>query len=483
MYKKLITVDSESYSSKPIIIEANILKGMFAFSIFYGLQNMTSLSTKIQSILKSSLGVKLPNAKLIVNIQDNGEKYTDDLELPIIMCILSCLGIYNDTSNVVFSGRLNLDGSILPVTNPYKIMKKMQINKLGYLILSSSTKEIVNYRNIQIKYAKKINDIVSLNLSNHGKSDEVHTYSGVTFNDILGQKALLRALIISVVGRHHVLVSGVSGIGKTLAISSIESIFPCEDTKIIIDNNFYNYDGRLWIRPLLNKIEPGLNKTLLYGKKNQPGIFTKSKNSFIFFDEFNNNSINHIKNIATTMEEENLSLSFRDKKIVHKNMATIIAAINPCPCGNYGSKEKDCKCQISLINRYKDKLPIPIIDRFHIKVQADYEKYSNKRDENFYDLENIRKRISKAWSIQKNRYNNLSIMYNSRLSSKDINEYISISSKQEAYLIKLINHYKLSLRTRDNILRVARSISDFEGEDTISDKSLMEAINYQIYIY
>ena len=107
------------------------------------------------------------------------------------------------------------------------------------------------------------------------------------------------------------------------------------------------------------------------------------------------------------MEEENLSLSFRDKKIVHKNIATIIAAINPCPCGNYGSKEKDCKCQISLINRYKDKLPIPIIDRFHIKVQADYEKYSNKRDENFYDLENIRKRISKAWSIQKNRYNNL----------------------------------------------------------------------------
>lgn len=151
--------------------------------------------------------------------------------------------------------------------------------------------------------------------------------------------------------------------------------------------------------------------------------------------------------------------------------------MNPCPCGNLGQKDIKCVCKILEIERHNKKIDEALLDRFQIKISIDRVDLSNFQS-NDYDIEMIRTKISNSWDMQKIRYNS-NIMTNGNIEFNKINEYFNISKNALKILknISIANNY--SKRKYDNVLKIARTIADYENCQTVDDKHIYEAISYQ----
>lgn len=216
------------------------------------------------------------------------------------------------------------------------------------------------------------------------------------------------------------------------------------------------------------------------GKIPKPGEISLAHNGVLFLDELPEFNRNTLEVLRGPLEEKSVTISRVNATLTYPCNFMLVAAMNPCPCGYYGSKEKECTCSEKTIQKYISKISGPLLDRIDIQIQVSsikFDKLNNDKQEE--TSEQIRRRVNRARKIQTERYKNLGIYSNSQLTPKLMEKYCKIDQQSKAILEKAFNSLGLSARAYGKILKVARTIADLEECKNIEIKHITEAIQYR----
>lgn len=216
------------------------------------------------------------------------------------------------------------------------------------------------------------------------------------------------------------------------------------------------------------------------GKIPKPGEISLAHNGILFLDELPEFNKNTLEVLRGPLEDGIVSISRVSANITYPCNFMLLASMNPCPCGFYGSKEKECVCSKTAIQRYMGKISGPLLDRIDIQVEVTPVKYEKLQNEEIPETsEQVRKRVNEARKIQLERYKNLDIYSNSQLTPKLIEKYCKIDKKSKDILQKAFERLGLSARAYGRILKVARTIADLDKKENIEEKHILEAIQYR----
>lgn len=216
------------------------------------------------------------------------------------------------------------------------------------------------------------------------------------------------------------------------------------------------------------------------GKNPKPGEISLAHNGVLFLDELPEFNRNSLEVLRGPLEDRKITISRLNSTIIYPCNFMFIASMNPCPCGYFGSKEKECKCKPEQIRKYINKISGPLLDRIDIHIEVEGIKFSklqsNKKVENSKEIKN---RVNKARKIQIERYKEYNIYSNAELTPKLIEKFCKLNNASKIILEKAFKKLGLSPRAYGRILKVARTIADLESQTEISQKHLVEAIQYR----
>ena len=217
------------------------------------------------------------------------------------------------------------------------------------------------------------------------------------------------------------------------------------------------------------------------GTNAKPGEISLADHGVLFLDEFPEYSRQSIETLRQPLEDGVITVARSNATFTYPANFTLIASMNPCPCGNYGSKELECKCTPTQIDKYHKKISGPLLDRIDLKIDVDRVKFLELRDEESFEESSseIKKRIEKARAIQRERFKGEGFYTNAKMSAKHIKKYCEIDEKSEKLLQNAFEKFKMSARGYSRILKVARTIADLAGSENIQTPHLLEALSYR----
>ncbi len=216
------------------------------------------------------------------------------------------------------------------------------------------------------------------------------------------------------------------------------------------------------------------------GKKPKPGEISLSNHGVLFLDELPEFSKNTLESLRGPLEDKKITISRVNSAVTYPCNFMLIASMNPCPCGYYGSIEKTCRCTEEQIKRYINRISGPLLDRIDLHIEVDSVKYENlSQDIPSTDSKTIKKRVNFARKIQFERYNKHGIFSNSELTPKLIMKYCKLNSESKQILNAAFNNFGLSARAYTRILKVARTIADLAHAENIETNHIAEAIQYR----
>lgn len=216
------------------------------------------------------------------------------------------------------------------------------------------------------------------------------------------------------------------------------------------------------------------------GKIPKPGEISLAHNGVLFLDELPEFNKSTLEVLRGPLEDRVVTISRINATLSYPCNFMLVASMNPCPCGFYGSKEKECTCTPQAIQKYMGKISGPLLDRIDIQVEVTPVKYEKLQgNEKIETSAKIKERVDKARKIQQNRYKELEIHSNSQLTSTLIEKYCKLGEKEKQILKKAFDTLGLSARAHDRILKVARTIADLDEKENIEISHITEAIQYR----
>lgn len=215
------------------------------------------------------------------------------------------------------------------------------------------------------------------------------------------------------------------------------------------------------------------------GRNPKPGEISLAHNGVLYLDELPEYNRNTLESLRTPIEDRKVTISRVNASVVYPSDFMLVASMNPCPCGYYGSSI-ECKCSKVVRQKYVEKISGPLLDRIDIQVQVNPVKYQDLRNESKEETSaKIRKRVLRTRIIQYNRYKKIGIYTNSQLSSQQIERFCKLDDIGEKMLEKAFKRLSLSARGYTRILKVARTIADMDNCENIKVNHLLEAIQYR----
>lgn len=455
---------------------------------------------RIRIAIRNS-GIEFPSRKITVNLAPaNTKKEGSFLDLPISIGVLQAIGVLNvdNIDTTVFIGELSLDGVINKVNGilPRCIeAKKLGINRV--IVPKENAKEAAIVKDLEVipvknlletvyflngtkKINKEVIDIEKMfNQKNNYKYD---------FSEIKGQGNIKRALEIAAAGAHNCLMVGSPGSGKTMMARRLPTILPdltfeeaLEVTKIHSISGILEKSSIITQRPFRAPHHTVSSVALIGGGKiPKPGEISLAHYGILFLDELTEFNKHTLEVLRVPLEDRKVSISRVNASLTYPCNFMLIASMNPCPCGYYGTKEKQCNCSQRQIKNYMGKVSGPLLDRFDIQIEVkpvDFDKIkSTKKEEK---SEDIKKRVDKARKIQCNRYKEYNIFSNAELTPKLMEQFCILDENSKNLLEMSYEKLGLSARAYSKILKVSRTIADLDGKNNIEVKHVAEAIQYR----
>lgn len=500
MAVRLFSASIQGIDAHLVEVEVDSTPGLHAFSI-------VGLPDKAVQESKERIGAAVRNnnlvppsaksKKILVNLAPADlKKEGPAYDLPIALgYLLETEQVKFDPKKVLIAGELSLNGEIKPINGVLAMAILAKNKKFKELIIPadnaveaslveginivpvSNIAEVAGYLSGQVK---NLNFPSKNAIFTHSQDDE-------SFDLIKGQEFAKRALMVAAAGGHNILLNGPPGTGKTLLARALIDLLPplsrdeaIEVAKIYSSLGLLSGGSVSFTRPFRSPHHTTSAPAVVGGGNiPRPGEISLAHRGVLFLDELPEFPRNVLESLRQPLEEGKVSVSRASGSMSFPAKFILVAAMNPCPCGNFGNDRNPCICLPQHVLKYRKKISGPLLDRIDIQVNVPRETHLASLPSK-YSASIVRKSIQNCRDVQTKRYTDSRLLTNSEISYKEVDKHCRLESDADSYLKDTTHKKGLSLRTVHKIKKLARTIADLDESENITQSHVVEAIALKV---
>lgn len=503
MLVKLYAAAVNGIDAQLITIEVNLTQG-FQFSMV-GLPDNAVKESKdrIFTAIQNS-EMHFPKKNITINLAPaDVRKEGSGYDLPIAVGLLAANGAIEDNAvdGCLIMGELSLDGTVRKINAALSIaIMAKQLGFKKFILPKENALEAAIVEGIEVYGVESLKEVAQL-LNGETSIERVKTDTqgdffdkrsifNIDFHDVCGQEQAKKAFEVAVAGGHNIIMVGSPGCGKSMLAQRVPTIMPkftfdeaLETTKIHSVAGLLGENKSLMTTRPFRSPHNNVSAVALLGGGSvpKPGEISLAHNGVLFLDELPQYNRNALEELRQPLEEGKICISRAKLTAEYPANFILVAAMNPCPCGYYGNRLRQCTCSPTEVARYMNKISGPLLDRIDIQIElqpVEKDKLMQKGDGE--TSEQIRERVEAARKIQRERFKDEPGIYcNAQMEKQHCDKYCNIAEKAGELLDDAMVKLQLSARAYVKILKLSRTIADLDNSETVEWKHMKQALSYR----